>query len=227
MTPEKIEGLDWDKGNGLLPVIVQDAGTGVVLMTGYVNRDALIAMHERQEVVLWSRSRQCLWLKGETSGNRITVERIVADCDRDAILVLGRPYGPTCHTGSTSCFSQDEPGFSSLGFLTALERIIEDRLQHPRPESYTAELAAGGTRRIAQKVGEEGLEVALAASAPEDELVSESADLLFHLIVLLKTRNLGLKEVTSALESRHSARHSPDHAAPTAPESSQTLHQTR
>ncbi len=206
MSPACIEGLDWAKGNGLLPAIIQDAGTGVVLMTGFVNREALVAMEERREVVLWSRTRQCLWLKGETSGNRIAVERIVADCDRDAILVLGRPGGPACHTGAGSCFPEGTPQVASLAFLATLEQIIDARLQAPPPGSYTAELVASGMRRLAQKVGEEGLEVALAAAASQDELVNESADLVFHLMVLLRARNVGLSQVTRMLESRHRAR---------------------
>jgi phosphoribosyl-ATP pyrophosphohydrolase/phosphoribosyl-AMP cyclohydrolase len=213
MTPEEIEGLDWAKGNGLLPAIIQDAGTGVVLMTGYVNKAALTSMQERQEVVLWSRTRQCLWLKGETSGNRIGVEQIVADCDRDAVLVLGRPRGPACHTGSATCFPAVAPDVAALAFLATLEQVVATRLNTPLASSYTSQLVAGGLRRIAQKVGEEGVEVALAAGAPEDELVSESADLLFHLIVLLKSRNLGLPDVARVLESRHLDRPYAAHAS--------------
>jgi phosphoribosyl-AMP cyclohydrolase / phosphoribosyl-ATP pyrophosphohydrolase len=208
MTPEEIEGLHWAKGNGLLPAIIQDAGTGMVLMTGYVNKDALASMQHRQEVVLWSRTRQSLWLKGETSGNRIDVERIVADCDLDAILVLGRPRGPTCHTGAVSCFPEAAPDVTSLAFLATLEQIVAMRSRKPSTGSYTSELFASGIRRIAQKVGEEGLEVALAAGAPKDELVSESADLLFHLLVLLQARSISLKEVAGALESRDRTRRS-------------------
>jgi len=210
MTPEQIEGLDWAKGHGLLPAIIQDAGTGLVLMTGCVNKEALVSMQERRQVVLWSRTRQCLWLKGETSGNRIAVERIVPDCDRDALLVMGRPSGPTCHTGSASCFAEAIPAVASLAFLATLEQIIARRLRTPRPGSYTTELVASGVRRLAQKVGEEGLEVALAASAPRDELIAESADLLFHLMLLLQTREVTLQDVSSILESRHRAREHPE-----------------
>ena len=209
MSAAYIEDLDWAKGDGLLPAIIQDAGSGVVLMTGYVNREALVAMEEQRQVVLWSRTRQRLWLKGETSGNRIAVERIVADCDRDAILVLGRASGPTCHTGQQSCFPEATPEVAALSFLATLDKIIAARLESPLPGSYTAALVASGVRRLAQKVGEEGLEVALAAGAAEEELVAESADLLFHLMVLLRTRNLGLREVTRILESRQGARRTP------------------
>jgi phosphoribosyl-ATP pyrophosphohydrolase/phosphoribosyl-AMP cyclohydrolase len=217
MSRAYIEGLDWAKGNGLLPAIIQDALTGVVLMTGYVNREALAAMEERREVVLWSRTRQCLWLKGETSGNRIAVERIVPDCDRDAILVLGRPDGPACHTGASSCFPGAIPRVTSLSFLATLEELIATRLRNPAPESYTAELVASGLRRVAQKVGEEGLEVALAAGASQDELLAESADLVFHLLVLLRARDVALPQVISVLESRHRARGPAAQAAPKEP----------
>jgi phosphoribosyl-AMP cyclohydrolase / phosphoribosyl-ATP pyrophosphohydrolase len=206
MSADYITGLDWAKGDGLLPAVIQDVSGGVVLMTGYVNPEALAAMEQRREVVLWSRSRQRLWLKGETSGNRIAVERILIDCDRDAILVLGRPRGPVCHTGQTSCFPGAVPEAAPLAFLATLERVIASRLERPVPGSYTAGLAASGVRRLAQKVGEEALEVALAALTSEEDLLAESADLLFHLLVLLRARNVGLTEVAGILESRHEAR---------------------
>jgi phosphoribosyl-ATP pyrophosphohydrolase/phosphoribosyl-AMP cyclohydrolase len=206
VTPEDIDDLDWNKGGGLLPAIVQDAGNGTVLMTGYVNREAMQLMLERREVTLYSRTRQRLWVKGETSGNRIVVERLVADCDRDALLVLGHPSGPVCHTGAQTCFLETAPDASSLAFLATLEQVVAERLANPRAGSYTAKLVAGGVRRIAQKVAEEGLEVALAASASETELISETADLLFHLIVLLKTRGLSLARAASVLASRHTER---------------------
>jgi phosphoribosyl-ATP pyrophosphohydrolase/phosphoribosyl-AMP cyclohydrolase len=206
VTADDIENLAWEKGQGLLPAIIQDVGTGAVLMTGYVNREALELMFERREVVLYSRSRQRLWVKGETSGNKITVERVVVDCDHDALLVLGRPTGPVCHTGASTCFEGAASNAAEIAFLRSLERIVADRMAAPRPGSYTASLATAGLRRIAQKVAEEGLEVALAANASEAELRSEAADLLFHLVVLLKTRGLGLAEVTSVLESRHAER---------------------
>ena len=208
MTPDEIDSLDWKKGDGLLPAIVQDAGSGTVLMTGFVSAEALRLMLERREVVLFSRTRQRLWVKGETSGHRISVERIVPDCDRDALLVLGRPSGPACHTGEQTCFEDSEPQAASLAFLATLEQIITERLVAPRAGSYTAKLAASGLRRIAQKVAEEGLEVALASNCPEAELISEAADLLFHLIVLLRTRHLGLAQVVNALDSRHAERQS-------------------
>lgn len=211
MTPLMSPGeLAWDKGQGLLPAIVQHADAGTVLMTGYVNREALALMLERRELVLYSRSRGRLWVKGETSGNRVAVERIVPDCDRDALLVLGRPSGPVCHTGARACFEDAEPRAANVGFLAELESIVAGRLAAPVAGSYTAALAAEGTRRIAQKVGEEGVEVALAASGPAEELVSEAADLLFHLVVLLKSRGLELSDVARALRARHDAREAAD-----------------
>ena len=206
MRPEAIEGLDWAKGNGLLPAIIQDAVTGIVLMTGYVNREALIAMLRQREVVLYSRTRQRLWLKGETSGNRIAVERIQPDCDRDAILVIGRSSGPACHTGARSCFDGEPHEAAEIAFLRTLERVVASRLAEPRADSYTSSLSSAGIRRMAQKVAEEGLEVALAANASDGELIGEAADLLFHVVVLLKTRNLGLAQVARELEIRHAER---------------------
>ncbi len=205
MTPEEADALNWHKGAGLLPLIVQNSVDGGILMTGFVNREALHLMLKRRQVVLFSRTRQCLWIKGETSGNYITAERIVSDCDRDAILVLGSPSGPACHTGSVSCFAASEPGSSGLAFLATLEEIVMQRLAAPRAGSYTSKLQAGGMRRLAQKVGEEGVEVALAADDADERLVGEAADLLFHLIVLLKARGLSLAQVTSELSSRHTS----------------------
>jgi phosphoribosyl-ATP pyrophosphohydrolase/phosphoribosyl-AMP cyclohydrolase len=204
--------LAWDKGQGLLPAIVQHADSGTVLMTGCVNREALALMLERREVVLYSRSRGRLWLKGETSGHRIAVERVVHDCDQDALLVLGRPNGPVCHTGAAACFPDAEPAAASLAFLTELERIVAARLVAPRSGSYTAALMAGGVRRIGQKVGEEAIEVALAAGGAREELVSEAADLLFHLMVLLKARGLELSDVARALRVRHEERRGEEEA---------------
>jgi phosphoribosyl-ATP pyrophosphohydrolase/phosphoribosyl-AMP cyclohydrolase len=160
-------------------------------------------MLERREVVLYSRSRGRLWLKGETSGHRIAVERVVHDCDQDALLVLGRPNGPVCHTGAAACFPDAEPAAASLAFLTELEAIVAARLAAPPAGSYIAALAGEGTRRMAQKVGEEAVEVALAADGTREELVSETADLLFHLMVLLKARGLALADIARVLRARH------------------------
>jgi phosphoribosyl-AMP cyclohydrolase / phosphoribosyl-ATP pyrophosphohydrolase len=206
MTPAEIEQLAWDKGGGLLPVIVQDSSSNAVLMTGFVNREALSLMLERRQLVLYSRTRQRLWVKGETSGNFVIVEDVTTDCDSDALLVRANPVGPVCHTGAQSCFHRSMPAPEAthgLSFYETLHQIVTERLLDPKPESYTSRLAARGVKRIAQKVAEEAVEVALCADGPEQELLSESADLLFHLIVLLKTRGLGLEDVGSVLRLRH------------------------
>src|ERR1700722_4409317 len=206
MTPGDIEKLNWSKGNGLLPVIIQDAASASVLMTGFVNREALTLMLELRQVVLYSRTRKRIWVKGEASGNYIQVEQIATDCDSDAVLVSGTPAGPVCHTGAATCFADKRPAVSQrspVAFLTELEQIVSERLSAGSPESYTARLAAGGLRRIAQKVGEEALEVALAVEAPKPDLLGESADLIFHLIVLLKIRGLSMADVAHVLSIRH------------------------
>lgn len=191
--------LDWDKVGGLMPAIVQDAATLRVLMLGYMDRAALENTLQGGKVTFFSRSKQRLWVKGETSGNHLEVVGIRADCDADTLLVTARPHGPTCHTGSTSCFG-NAPG----QFLGALDALVEQR-ERERPEgSYTTTLFDKGARRIAQKVGEEGVETALAGVAQGDEeLLGESADLLFHLIVLLRARGLSLGDAVAVLERRH------------------------
>jgi len=199
--------LDFSKGDGLLPAIIQHAGTGAVLMLGYMNAEALELTQARGRVVFYSRSRQTLWEKGETSGHTLTVEAIRTDCDADTLLITARPLGPTCHEGTATCFG-DEPltGATRLGFLAQLAGIIEQRAGAAHEHSYTAKLFAAGTARMAQKVGEEGVEVALAAvTQDDDKLLSECADLLFHLLVLLKSRKLSLEDVVAQLASRHVA----------------------
>ena len=200
--------LDFDKSGGLLPAVIQHAESGAVLMLGYMNREALRETLARRRVVFFSRSRNRLWEKGETSGHTLQLVGIRTDCDRDTLLVTALPAGPVCHLGTATCFGDDSPRASGgLAFLGALESVIAQRLTD-RPEgSYTARLHAQGPKRIAQKVGEEGLEVALAAVAEsEDKLVAESADLLYHLLLLLKSRGLRLEQVVAELESRHSGR---------------------
>lgn len=201
-----IESLAWDKQQDLLPAIVQDARSGIVLMLAYMNREALRATLERGVAVFYSRSRRRLWEKGETSGNSLRVTGIRFDCDRDTLLVSALPSGPVCHTGAATCFSADAAGeFATLSFLPELERIIDERIAGgDAGASYTASLHAKGPRHLAQKVGEEGLEVALAAVDESDaRLVSESADLLFHLLVLLRSRGLAIADVARELRSRH------------------------
>lgn len=210
MSPEQasLADLDFDKAGGLLPAIVQHADTGAVLMLGYMNRDALAATLERQRVVFWSRSKQRLWEKGETSGHTLELVAARPDCDRDALLLLARPAGPVCHTGTATCFG-DGPltAAEPLAFLARLEQVIEQRISAGDESSYTARLFNAGTRRIAQKVGEEGVEVALAGVAAADaDLVSESADLVYHLAVLLRARGLSLRQVADELAARHQKR---------------------
>ena len=201
-----LESLAWDKQQGLLPAIVQHANSGIVLMLAYMNREALHATLERGVAVFYSRSRQRLWEKGETSGNALRVTGIHCDCDRDTLLLTALPTGPVCHEGTATCFG-DEPATAAgaLSFLTELEQVIDARITGNDSEaSYTARVHAKGPRHVAQKVGEEGLEVALAAVGESDaRLVSESADLLFHLLVLLRGRGLGLKGVAAELSARH------------------------
>ncbi|HTX25250.1 MAG TPA: bifunctional phosphoribosyl-AMP cyclohydrolase/phosphoribosyl-ATP diphosphatase HisIE [Steroidobacteraceae bacterium] len=203
-----IPALDFAKGGGLLPAVVQHAGTGAVLMVGFMNAAALRATLERRRVVFYSRSRQRLWEKGETSGHHLELVDIRRDCDADTLLVAAAPHGPVCHTGMRTCFG-DEPVAAAerLAFLAELERIIAARSGARPEDSYTARLLTQGIRRLAQKVGEEALEVALAGVAESDtRVVEEAADLLFHLLVLLRGRDLPLARVVAALEARHAAR---------------------
>jgi len=201
--------LDWDKGGGLIPAVVQDAANGAVLMLGYMNREALDATLATRRVTFWSRSKQRLWTKGETSGHFLQCTDVAADCDRDTLLILARPEGPACHTGTATCWGEDAPRSAAQGvaFLGRLEEIIAERIAHPPEGSYTAKLLAGGTRRVAQKVGEEGVELALASLVQADaEVIGEAADLLYHTLLLLKARNLSLSQVMDELEARHVAR---------------------
>lgn len=190
--------------DGLIPAVVQDAFDGRVLMQAYMNAAALSHSIESGSATFWSRSRKQLWTKGETSGNTLEVVAIHADCDRDCLLVLARPNGPTCHRNTETCFDEDTMISPDLAFIAGLERLIAQR-ETERPQgSYTTKLFEAGVKRIAQKVGEEGVETALAATAGDrEELTNESADLLYHLIVLLRACDLSLADVVSVLKSRH------------------------
>ncbi|MBY4597069.1 bifunctional phosphoribosyl-AMP cyclohydrolase/phosphoribosyl-ATP diphosphatase HisIE [bacterium BD-1] len=201
MSPEQIEALAWDKQQGLLPAVVQDARTRRVLMLGYMDRAALEATLATRRVTFFSRSRQRLWMKGESSGDVLELVSLEADCDADTLLVQATPRGPTCHLGRASCF----PGAPG-DFLAELDGIVARR-ERDRPEgSYSTKLFEAGPRRIAQKVGEEGVETALAAVAQDDiALLGEAADLVFHLTVLLRARGLGLADVEAVLRDRHAA----------------------
>jgi phosphoribosyl-ATP pyrophosphohydrolase/phosphoribosyl-AMP cyclohydrolase len=196
--------LDWEKMDGLLPAIVQDAFDGRVLMQAYMNAEALAGSLDSGRVTFWSRSRQALWTKGETSGNYLELVEVHADCDGDCLLLLARPLGPTCHRGTDSCFDAEMPVLPELAFLAGLERLVARRDEERPGDSYTTRLLEAGIKRIAQKVGEEGVETALAAVAGDrDELAGEAADLLYHLLVLLRAGGLSLQDVIQTLESRH------------------------
>lgn len=193
-----IDALAWDKQDGLLPAIVQDADSRRVLMLGYMSREALAKTLDSGQVTFFSRSKGRLWTKGESSGHVLVLVSLEADCDRDTLLVQARPHGPTCHLGTTSCFPS-APG----DVLGELQALIRARHAERPPGSYTTKLFDAGVKRIAQKVGEEGLETALAAVAEEDApLLGEAADLLYHLIVLLQARGLSLADALAVLAQR-------------------------
>jgi phosphoribosyl-ATP pyrophosphohydrolase/phosphoribosyl-AMP cyclohydrolase len=195
----QVDALAWEKQGGLLPAIVQDATTLRVLMLGYMDRAALDTTLAEGKVTFFSRSRQRLWTKGEQSGHVLQLVSIEADCDGDTLLVLARPQGPTCHLQRVSCFPQ-----APAGFLAELDALVATRERERPADSYTTRLFEGGVRRIAQKVGEEGVETALAAVAQGDaELAGEAADLLYHLLVLLRARGLSLADALAVLQERH------------------------
>jgi phosphoribosyl-AMP cyclohydrolase / phosphoribosyl-ATP pyrophosphohydrolase len=199
-----IDTLDWDKADGLLPAVVQDRGSGRVLMLGYMNSDALRATIESGLVTFFSRSKQRLWQKGETSGNRLRLHRAFSDCDDDALLVIADPQGPTCHTGTISCFGDE--ALEGPGWLGHLSAIVRERAASGDSSSYTRKLLADGPARIAQKVGEEGVEVALAAVTRDAQgCAEETADLLYHLAVLMDATGFGWAEIVDLLKARHAA----------------------
>ncbi len=202
MTPVEIDALAWAKMDGLLPAIVQDADTGQVLMLGYMDRAALEATLASGFATFFSRSKHRLWQKGETSGNRLAVKAVLADCDDDALLVRAVPEGPTCHLGTTSCFSEGGP--SGAGWLGRLARIVHERAGADPAESYTARLLNEGPQRIAQKIGEEGVELALAGAGRDAAgCAEETADLLYHLTVLMEARGFSWEDVAKVLAERH------------------------
>ncbi|WP_223620697.1 bifunctional phosphoribosyl-AMP cyclohydrolase/phosphoribosyl-ATP diphosphatase HisIE [Lysobacter sp. ESA13C] len=206
MSAEQIDALAWDKQDGLLPAVIQDAVNLRVLMLGYMDRAALQLTLDSGHVTFFSRSKQRLWTKGESSGHYLDLVSIETDCDRDTLLVRARPHGPTCHLGRDSCFPS-APG-DELAFLGELDELIAERERERPAGSYTTKLFEKGVRSIAQKVGEEGVETALAAVAQDDAaLCGEAADLLFHLQVLLRARGLSLGDAVAVLRERHGKPH--------------------
>ncbi|MCL0000629.1 bifunctional phosphoribosyl-AMP cyclohydrolase/phosphoribosyl-ATP diphosphatase HisIE [Providencia rettgeri] len=201
LTTEQSSQLAWQKVDNLMPVIVQHAVSGDVLMLGYMNPEALQVTLDSRKVTFFSRTKQRLWMKGETSNNFLNLVDIYPDCDSDTLLALALPDGPTCHSGTQSCFA---PAQSDWGFLFELETLLKERKTASPESSYTARLYASGTKRIAQKVGEEGVETALAATVNDRaELTNEAADLMYHLLVLLQDQELDLSTIIKRLKERH------------------------
>ena len=195
--------IDFKKGDGLVPVIIQDANTAVVLMLGYMNEEALTTTKAEDKVTFFSRSKQRLWTKGEESGNFLAVKDILIDCDNDTILIKAIPAGPTCHKGDDTCFK--EVNENNDAFLSHLESVIKDRKENPSGSSYTNSLFQKGMNKVAQKVGEEAVELVIEAMIENNEtdFNNEAADLMFHYLVLLRARGVDLSEVVSVLRERH------------------------
>lgn len=195
--------IDFDKSpDGLVPAVIQDADTGKVLMLGYLNREAYDKTVAEQIVTFFSRSKNRLWTKGETSGNILHVREMRVDCDNDTLLIKVHPAGPTCHTGADTCF--DEVNRGNAQFLNYLQNVIHDRKTNPSDTSYTASLFKKGVNKIAQKVGEEAIELVIEAKDDNDDLFrGEAADLLFHFLVLLEQKNMNLDDIVAVLQSRH------------------------
>lgn len=196
-----ISQLNWEKMQGLIPAIVQDDQTLQVLMLGYMNQEALQQTLSTGQVTFYSRSKERLWVKGETSGHGLTLVKMLPDCDQDAILIVARPNGPCCHLNQVSCFGlEDAPG---VGMLARLERLVDERYRNRDLNSYTSNLFEAGIYRIAQKVGEEGVEVALAGvSGVKQDIVNEMADLIFHLFVLKRASGVEMSEICSEIRRR-------------------------
>ncbi|GHB63989.1 histidine biosynthesis bifunctional protein HisIE [Psychrosphaera saromensis] len=203
LNTDNLSQLAWDKMDGLLPCIVQDAMSGKILMQGFMNQEAMAHTLTTKQVTFFSRSKQRLWTKGEVSNNTLDLVELSSDCDNDSIIALATPNGPTCHTGTESCWN-DDAAQPDISFIADLERLIASRKGADPDSSYTASLYASGIKRIAQKVGEEGVETALAATVKDlEELKNESADLLYHLLVLLQASDLNLSDVIGVLKERH------------------------
>ncbi|MCB0667024.1 MAG: bifunctional phosphoribosyl-AMP cyclohydrolase/phosphoribosyl-ATP diphosphatase HisIE [Saprospiraceae bacterium] len=201
ITLENMDQIDFAKGDGLVPAIIQDRDSGRVLMLGYMDPAALRRTFELQQVTFYSRSKERLWTKGETSGNYLRLDQVELDCDADTLLIQALPQGPVCHTGDPTCFGKS---FTGISFLTYLEDVIDQRHSQPSEQSYTSSLFQRGIDKIAQKVGEEAVEVVIASkNEDEDLLLGELADLTYHLLVLLRAKNIKLGDVLKVLEDRH------------------------
>lgn len=195
--------LDFEKQGGLIPAIIQDDVTGKVLMLGYMNEESLKKTQESGKVTFWSRSRKCLWTKGETSGNFLNVVSIKEDCDKDTLLIKANPAGPVCHTGSDTCFDEVNEA-DNIMFLKTLQEFIEKRHQEMPEGSYTTSLFQAGVNKMAQKVGEEAVETVIEATNGTDgRLIYEASDLIYHLIVLLTSKGLSIEDIAKDLKKRH------------------------
>jgi phosphoribosyl-ATP pyrophosphohydrolase/phosphoribosyl-AMP cyclohydrolase len=195
--------IDFNKGSGLVPVVIQDNNTMQVLMVGYMNKDALKKTQEDGKVTFFSRSKNRLWTKGETSGNYLFVKEITADCDNDTLLIKVNPAGPVCHTGKKSCFDEE----TSKGFIYELEQVVNQRIDNDVQDSYTNRLFKKGINKVAQKVGEEAVELVIEAKDDNPEMLkNEAADLLYHLLILLKTKKVSFSDIEEILKSRHKSR---------------------
>ena len=202
VTNDNINDLAWQKMDNLIPAIIQHASTGAILMQGYMNQASLQATLTTGKATFFSRSKQALWVKGETSGNFLEVQQVLTDCDNDSLLIACQPIGPSCHLGTESCFPEQK--LTQQNFLSQLEQVIQQRKDDDPKESYTAHLFSRGTTKMAQKVGEEGVEVALAAVAEtKEDLLGECADLFYHTLVLLADQKIELSEVMEVLQTRH------------------------
>ena len=198
---EAIDKVNFEKGDGLVPAVIQDVTTNQVLMLGYMNKEALEKTLSEKRVTFFSRSKQRLWTKGETSGNSLVLEEVLIDCDEDTLLLKVKPTGSTCHKGTYTCFEEDR---DNLGFLGQLTSVIKDRKASQSNESYTASLFAKGMNKIAQKVGEEAVELVIEAKDDNDVLFKEeAADLLFHYMILLEAKGFSIRDVVKVLEERH------------------------
>jgi len=202
VTTENINKLAWEKMDNLLPAIIQHAATGAILMQGFMSQESLAATLDTGKATFFSRSKQALWVKGETSGNFLNVQQVLTDCDQDSLLIACTPIGPSCHLGTESCFPEQK--LTQQNFLSQLEQVIAGKKDEDPKESYTAHLFSRGTTKMAQKVGEEGVEVALAAVAEtKEDLLGECADLFYHTLVLLADQKIDLSEVMAVLQERH------------------------